>query len=125
MFILPLVISKYFYYFVVCIVLIYNYKLVSDYNMYNEKLKDIEKSENVQVNKDVVSGVDYLHNVGNSEYIHKIEKINVSNNKTTITFNINKNDDYKKMVENTEEILGKKSNNKSIENDKKMIVEFE
>ena len=117
--------KKYFYYFVVCIVLIYNYKLVSDYNMYNEKLKDIEKSENVQVNKDVVSGVDYLHNVGNSEYIHKIEKINVSNNKTTITFNINKNDDYKKMVENTEKILGKKSNNKSIENDKKMIVEFE
>ena len=117
--------KKYFYYFVVCIVLIYNYKLVSDYNMYNEKLKDIEKSENVQVNKDVVSGVDYLHNVGNSEYIHKIEKINVGNNKTTITFNINKNDDYKKMVENTEKILGKKSNNKSIENDKKMIVEFE
>ena len=117
--------KKYFYYFVVCIVLIYNYKLVSDYNMYNEKLKDIEKSENVQVNKDVVSGVDYLHNVGDSEYIHKIEKINVSNNKTTITFNINKNDDYKKMVENTEKILGKKSNNKSIENDKKMIVEFE
>lgn len=117
--------KKYFYYFVVCIVLIYNYKLVSDYNMYNEKLKDIEKSENVQVNKDVVSGVDYLHNVGDSEYIHKIEKINVDNNKTTITFNINKNDDYKKMVENTEKILGKKSNNKSIENDKKMIVEFE
>ena len=117
--------KKYFYYFVVCIVLIYNYKLVSDYNTYNEKLKDIEKSENVQVNKDVVSGVDYLHNVGDSEYIHKIEKINVGNNKTTITFNINKNDDYKKMVENTEKILGKKSNNKSIENDKKMIVEFE
>ena len=106
--------KKYFYYFVVCIVLIYNYKLLSDYNMYNEKLKE-----------DVVAGVDYLHNVGDSEYIHKIEKINVGNNKTTITFNINKNDDYKKMVENTEKILGKKSNNKSIENDKKMIVEFE